>query len=623
MPVIGIPLEALRERIRSPRPLSQDELLILLAQLGCDVEGVASLRRCKCRGCGFVMELVGKEDVPPRCDRCDRDLRSEPSATIEMAPLEVVRMELLAVRPDIFDPAGLARALRGILEIETGLPQYELGPVCARLRIDDSVRREESLRPHIACAVIEGLRFDDDRIKILMKLQENLHWALGRDRKHASIGVYDLDALGAAGGDGVLDLEYTTVEPEFSFTPLGFDVPQSCREILGTHPKGRAYAHLLAGFDRYPLLRRASGAVLSMPPVINSDETKVHLGTTRLFIDVTGSGRRITQRTLNILVTSLLEMDGAARLFAVELTNATTEEGHTGGESLTTPDLLPQRARIDTARTARLLGIPLDDATLRRLLERMRHGVSGGGVLEIDVAAYRNDIFHERDLMEDAAIAFGYDRIPRTLVPTLTVGREHPLEERSAAVREVLSGLGFLENMTLPLVSHAAADGLLGLDPHTATTLLENPISLEQTQLRTSLLPGLLESFGRNRHHPLPQQLFEVGDVTFADAGAETGAREVRHLALGAIAPKVGFAEIRGWVEAIARELGWPFRAAVAETSFLIPGRSAWILDPKGRRAGLFGEVHPEVLERVGLQNPVVVVEMVVGMDAGEYRSVS
>lgn len=500
------------------------------------------------------------------------------------------------------------------------------------------MRRERSSRPFIACAVLENVELNEDRIKILMKLQENLHWALGRDRKHASIGVYDLGSLGlnlsAAGeAEGAAsapsaDLEYTTEDPEsFAFVPLGapglgVENRRTLRQILEEHPKGMDYAHLLAGFDRYPILRTRRGLVLSMPPIINSEDTKVHLGSRGFFIDVTGTIERVVQRTLNILVTSLLEMDPGVRLRTVTIENATSAGAPPSGssEALVTPVLTPQEAWCDPEHVTRMLGFPLARDEVKALLERMRHGVEEGpgNRLRVLVPAYRNDILHEIDLVEDVAIAYGYSNVPRTLVPTQTVGRPHPLESHSEKVRDVLIGLGFIEVLNLVLTAPEQSDRLLDREDHPRTILLENPISTEQTQLRTSLIPGLLTTFARNRHNPLPQAIFEVGDVTFLDAKAETGAREVRHLAFGVIAPKVGFAEARALAEAIVREFGIPLRLRPHEPGFLLEGRGAQILATEGalgsasQGIGVFGEVHPRVLERLGLQNPTLICEMAV-----------
>ncbi len=611
MPVIGIPVAELNRRIG--REIDRDTLLRTLERIGCDVEGYETLGRVQCARCGYVIELAGKEEAPPRCDRCDADLRSSESALRQLAGIEVVRMELLAVRPDLFDPGGLGRALRGVLEIETGLPSYPLSESGLSVRVDGAVRRSSSLRPHIACAVLENVRLDDDRIKILMKMQENLHWALGRDRRHASIGVYDLDSLDMGGSP---QLEYTAETPDYRFVPLGAEGTgpeheRSLAGILETHPKGIAYAHLMKGFDRYPILRAAGGRVLSMPPIINSEETKVHLDSTRLFVDVTGTGRRIVQRALNILVTSMVELDPGIRAASVEILGAT--DAAEGG-ALRTPDLAPQQAVCDVGQTARLLGIGVTDEELAGLLRRMRHGVEVGspGRLRVLVPPYRNDILHQRDLMEDAAIAYGYSRIPPTLVPTMTVGKPRDLEVLSDRCRDVMIGLGLIETMGLVLTCPEQSDRLLDRPDHPDTVELANPISSEQTHLRTSLIPGLLATVGRNRSNPLPQGIFEVGDVTFVDPQAETGALERRHLALGWISPKAGFADIRALAQAVVREFGWDLVLAPAQPGFFIDGRGAVLRAPDGCAAGVLGELHPRVLERLGLQNPVVVLEMAI-----------
>ncbi len=640
MPVIGIPVADLLRCTR--REIPRGELLRVLGEIGCDVDGFEALGRVRCAACGFILELVGKEEAPPRCERCDADLRA-PAALDRLPDLEVVRMELLAVRPDLFDPGGLGRALRGIFGIETGLKEYPLAPAALRLRVDPSVRRESSLRPWIAAAVLESVTLGEDRLKIVMKMQENLHWALGRNRKHASIGVYDLDSLAltppGSGEAGLL--EYTTEDPDrYAFVPLGapgtgVEHQLTLREILEVHPKGKAFAHLLAGFDRYPILRtgaRDGGAgarVLSMPPIINSEETKVTPHSRRLFIDVTGTGRRIVHRTLNILTSSLLELDPGARLSGVRV------EFPDGAEI--TPDFTPQEASLDLPAAVRLLGVPLSRDEACDLLRRMGHGVdpgvgesvekSSGKPLVVRVPAWRNDILHERDLVEDLAIARGYGNFPRRITPSQTIGRPRSAEERSDRLRDILAGLGFTELVGYYLTCHEQSDGLFGLPPHSATVLLENPISIEQTQLRTSLLPGIVQTFARNRSNPLPQQIFEVGDVTLLDPATETGAIEVRHAALGLIGPKAGFADIRALAEALAREFGRPLRLRAHQAPFLLEGRGAALLGPGagGRDVtwGLLGEVHPRVLEACGLQNPVVVLEVAVpgAAELPEYRS--
>ncbi|MFB3908994.1 MAG: phenylalanine--tRNA ligase subunit beta [Candidatus Eisenbacteria bacterium] len=612
MPVIGIPVDALRARLGTEIPA--ERLLRVLEEIGCDVEGYARLPRTRCRRCGWIEERTQTEALPARCPSCDADHRAEPETLEEIPDLEVVRMELLAVRPDMFDPGGLARALRGYLDVEVGPVAYDVGPPAARVRVDPSVRDARSSRPFLACAVLEDVRLDGDSIKILMKLQENLHWALGRNRKLASIGVYDFDTIAN-------DLEYTTEDPDrYRFVPLGAvgaagrpEAARTLREILEEHPKGRAYRHLLAPLARYPILRDAEGRVLSMPPVINSEGTRVHAGSRRLFADVTGTGERIVQRTLNVLVTSLLESLPGVRLRAVTIEGASDPEGKAARPGpVATPDLAPQPVTIGVAATAKLLGVPLDAAETRRQLLRMRHGarILSEERIEVEVPAYRNDILHERDLMEDVAIGYGYHNILPSLLPARTVGLPRPLETRSAAARRAMTGLGFFETLSIVLTSDEAHDAALGRAPDPRAVRIENPISGEQTRVRTSLLPGLLALFEHNRHQPLPQRVFEVGDVTWLDEGAETGAREHRMLGIGMIGPKAGFTEVRAIVEAVAREFGRSLVWEPAAAPPFLAGRCASVKTEDGTPAGILGEVDPERLAAFGLENPAVLAEI-------------
>jgi phenylalanyl-tRNA synthetase beta chain len=612
MPVVGIPVNLLFERIGTK--LDREELVVHLQHLGCDVEGYATVRRFRCTICDNTVEITETENPPTVCALCGVDLRERAEALVELGRADVIRMELLAVRPDMFDPGGLARVLRHYLGEETEPARYEVAPPTLRVLVDPAVRGEACPRPFIACAAIRGFSLTDDLLKVVMKLQENLHWAVGRDRKHASIGVYDLDTVRGP------ELRYRSVGPEeLRFVPLGVDPAspgsaQTPREILERHPKGRAYAHLLARFARYPLLEDAGGRVLSMPPIINSEETRLRSSSRSFFIDVTGTGERIVSRALNVLCTSLLELDRRATLEAVEVVYPGGEGG--AGTATRTPDLSPQIVQLDARATARLIGVELGVGDVERHLRQMGHEVRPGaaeGELVVEVPAYRNDILHEVDLGEDVAIAYGYHNIVPTLVPTMTVGNELPGERLAQDARRALTGLGYFEVTTLILSAPEANYDSLRTPRREDHVVIENPISALQTMIRTTLLPGLLDTLSLNTNAELPQRLFEVGNVTLVDAGAETGAREHRRVAAVAIGPRVDYAAIRSTAEALLRELGYGLEVAPEAAPCLLEGRGAAVFARRGevrRRVGLMGEVHPEVLERYRLVHPAALFEI-------------
>lgn len=600
MPVIGIPVDMLLERIAT-RP-SRDELVTHLQHLGCDVEGYATMRRFSCQRCSNLMEITETENPPVVCDRCGADFREAPAELKPAGEKDVLRMELLAVRPDMFDPGGLARVLRNYFEESLETPRYAFTKSDYTVAVDPALALPTSHRPFIACAVVRGMNLDDDKVRVIMKLQENLHWALGRDRKRASIGVYDLDTLQGR------KVHYTTVEPEeLKFAPLGYAAAESRtpKQILEEHPKGTAYARLLTSFERYPMLKDESGQVMSLIPIINSEQTKVKHATKNFFIDVTGLEERIVNKALNTLVTSLLELEPTAKLQTVEIS-------HFSGKTEATPNLTPQKMSFEAERAPRQIGVNLDRAGVVRCLQRMGHAVvDGGGELQIEIPAYRNDIMHPVDLVEDVAIAYGYHNIVPTLVPTLTVGGEQEGEKVSNMARSILTGLGYFEVLTLILSNETAQfDSLLRArrDDH---VVLDNPISVEQTMIRVSLIPGLLDTLAANIDHELPQRIFEVGNVTLLDAQAETGAREFRKLAVAAVGPRVDYSSIRATAQAILRELGATLDSPPSGDPLYIPGRGAEIVHAEtGKSLGTMGEVHPEVLEGYKLGYPVVVLEI-------------
>jgi phenylalanyl-tRNA synthetase beta chain len=432
-----------------------------------------------------------------------------------------------------------------------------------------------------------------------MRLQENLHWALGRDRKRASVGVYDLKGLSSS-------FVYRPVEPEgVTFTPLGWGHSATPKEILESHLKGMAFAHLLKGYSNYPILVDDHGHVLSMPPIINSEETRVSLDTRDLFVDVTGPRQETVEKALNVMVTSILEAFSDARAEQVEI-------AYPDGRHHLTPDLSPQRMTLDLDETKRLLGIDLSLSTAVDALARMGHGVeqSTPSKLEVAIPAYRADFLHQRDLMEDLAIGYGYHRINRVLVPTMTVGNAAPEAEMAVIARKALVGLGCIEVMTLTLSNEEIQYDVFGLTAPLDAALIANPISSEQTLVRTWLLPGLLQTLSRNTSRELPQQIFEVGDVVFVDEQAETRTRDVKKAALALTDSGIGFADIRSLIDALLLELSYNLTIRPTTRPYFLDGRAAELVDRHDTVCGEFGEIHPQVLEGFNLVHPVATAEL-------------
>ena len=596
MPIVNIDLAWLNRLLGKPYPT--ETLRESLEQIGCDVEDVVDVARSTCPNCGSLVEHPLGQDEVKTCGLCG----FEAETSFKLAGTQqVMRLDLLADRPDLFDAGGLARALRGTLGIESGLPKYVTKQSGITVAVDPHVKSPNSYRPFIACAVMTLPPVDETSLVAIMKLQENLHWGVGRDRKLASIGVYDLSTIGGS-------IIYRTMDPDKEpFVPLGMPGKlMSGRQILESHPKGMAYAELLAGHKRYPVLVDDEGQVLSMPPIINSDETKIKKGTTRVFIDVTGISEAAVTKSLNTLVCSLAEMGGT-----IETVWLTEREG-----KWCTPDLKPRNTEVDLAEAKRWLGLPLDEASLCDALRKMRFDVQPAITIDnskgrylVSYPAYRTDIRHMVDLFEDVAIGYGYANIEPRLVRSMTVGAPRPEEILSDRVRQILIGLGYSEIMNLPLTTEEHQFERLRIPAPDRYAEVTNPKLKAYNVVRSHLVGGLFEALRENRRRTMPLRLFEVDNVVNLDESAETGAAEYRKLALVEIGRESGYATARSVVDALARELGWqPGYKAIKHGTF-VEGRVAE-LSMNGQQIGILGEVHPEVLTNFGLTFPVALAEL-------------
>jgi phenylalanyl-tRNA synthetase beta chain len=601
MPIVSIDLAWLNRLLG--KPYETETLRESLEQIGCDVEDVVEILLSRCPQCGSLVENPLGQDEVKACGFCG--FESE-TAFKPAGKQQAMRLDLLADRPDLFDVGGLARALRGTLGIESGLPKYDVKDSGLTVTVDKSLADKSSFRPFIACAVMTLPAVDETSLIAIMKLQENLHWGVGRDRKLSSIGVYDMATITGP-------IAYRTIDPDKEpFVPLGMPGKKmSGRQILESHPKGVAYAELLTPLKRYPVLVDSKGQVLSMPPIINSDETKVKKGTTRVFIDVTGISQAAVKKSLDTLVSSLAEIGG--KVETVTIVDA-------DGTKRVTPDLKPRTTDIDLAEAKRWLGLPLDEKSLAESLRKMRFDIveqgaetkgqgAKAGRFTVSYPAYRTDIRHMVDLFEDVAIGYGYGNIEPRLVRSMTVGAPRPEEVLSDRVRQVLIGLGYSEIMSLPLTTEEHQFERLRIDAPAKYPQVTNPKLKAYNVVRGHLLGGLFEALRENRRRPMPQRLFEIDNVAVLDDSAETGAAEYRKVALAEIGRESGFAAARSVADALLRELGWQAEYKAIEHPTFVPGRAAEVF-VAGKSVGILGEVHPEVLSNFGLTYPVALAEL-------------
>jgi len=511
---------------------------------------------------------------------------------IEEPGSDYVKVEFNPNRVDFCSYAGVARAFRGLMGWETGLPKYDVKDGKTLLRISKAVSK---IRPYMLAAVVRNLKLDQEAIVDLMETQEDLHWGIGRNRKKASIGVHNLDVVKSP-------FTFTAVEPDKErFVPLDKTEEMSLREILEKHDKGMAYRHLVDWAPKYPLLIDRDGKVLSMPPVINGEITRVTSKTTNLFLDVTGTDYLAVERSLNVLTTALADMGGTIEKVRVKYPNRT----------VVSPNLSPQKMKLRISYANELLGLKLTEAQIVESLRKCRLDAKtvGRGIVEVAIPAYRIDVLHEADLVEEVAIGYGYYKLKPTIPETLTIGEQHPVNRTANVVRQIMTGLGFTEVMNFTLTNETVQYEKMRLNARNVIKLA-NPVSAEYTILRESLLPNLLKNLMDNKHESFPQRLFEVSDVGRISQRVETRCERRLHVAGASSHSTANFTEIKSCVEALLHNMGvkrWEIKPT-RHSSFL-EGRSAAV-HLKRMELGVLGEMHPEVLNNFELENPTSAFEI-------------
>ncbi|PTD93368.1 phenylalanine--tRNA ligase subunit beta [archaeon SCG-AAA382B04] len=502
-------------------------------------------------------------------------------ADIEREKREEVDIEFFPNRPDLFSAEGIARAMRGFLDKETGLSNYHINDSNTTLKVKDSVK---SVRPNISAAVIRDLSLSEEDINSLVNLQEHLHWGLGRDRKKVSIGLHDLKKIEQP-------FTYKAVDPtRIEFKPLGHEQKMNLNEILNKHKKGQKFGDIIKDKKKYPIIQDKNKEILSFPPIINGVLTEVDTDTNEIFIDVTGTDKKAVNEALNIIATSLAEIGG--EIHSVKRDNKKEK----------TPNLEPRVKKLDNQEVKELTGLDISERETIDCLRRMRYGAKSSeeGVY-VEIPAYRSDILHKWDLIEDVAIGYGYDNIEPQIPNVQGIGNTHPIEKLGDKAREIMTGLGYREVMTLTLTNREKEYDKVNRKVNDSVSI-KNPISEEHTIFRATLLPSLLPILEINQHRDLPQKIFEFGEVEHL---TKKFAKDCYHLSGVSLHADAGFTEVKSIIEAIFCEFGIDYGLKNSDDKLFLEGRRGEIIFEK-EKIGVFGEISPDVLKRFDLEHPCV-----------------
>ena len=497
-------------------------------------------------------------------------------------------------RPDTWNIEGLVRTLRGFLGLDKGLRQYTAGKSLVEVYVD---KRLEDIRPYIGCSIIKSVELTDALIQAMMQLQDKLDHTYGRNRRRTSIGLYDFDLIAPP-------LSYAVAKPtDASFVPLGLEKKMNLKEILKEHPKGLEYGSIVSRHPVYPILLDSKNKVLSFPPIINSNDLgKVTEQTRNILVEVTGTVHETVLNTLKIVTLSLIDRGGKAYSATVHYPQGNSTE--------VTPSFETKHMDLNVEYANKILDLHLAPRQIAELLAKAGFGVEKleKNRVTVQIPCYRIDIMHQVDLVEDVAIAYGYNNIKPFWRKLPTTGGSRPEQVFLGIARELMIGLGYQEVLTYNMTNPRNLFTKMNAKKQKIVEFA-NPKVQTLICLRNWLLPSLMEFLSCNLHIEYPQRIFELGPVTVLDEKAETRTRDEDTLAVAVSHASASFTEMKSTLDALFMNLGLQWQIKETKHPSFIEGRVGTAIIDK-TEAGILGEIHPEVLENWTLENPVAAFEL-------------
>ena len=500
---------------------------------------------------------------------------------LEDISADTITVEIFPNRPDMLSEEGFIHTIKNFIGKGDGYKDINKEASDYELHVDPVMA---NVRPYTVAAVVREISLDDESLRSLIQLQEKLDITYCRKRKKAAIGIYPLEKIS-------WPIRFTAAKPEeITFTPLGAET-MDARRLLEEHPTGRQYAHLLEGLPLYPYFVDEKGSVLSVPPIINSEETgRVSAGAQDLFIEVSGFHKETLERVLAIILFTLQEAGGT--VYEVTITYPDSREQ--------TPNMTPRHIEVSEKYVKKLLDLTLTSEQYARLLARMGHTLENG---KVRIASYRTDIHHPIDIIEDIAIAYGYENFTAKIPQIATLAEENPQEVFKRRIIDILIGLGFQETATYHLIGHATQKDIAHADGIVAIT---NPMNLGYDSLRTNMIVSLLGVLSSNRHTELPRKIFEIGRVFRDGAVSETGVAEHDELGVLLEGLEMTFTEAKQITETIIKRYGLrvEYRNPDNSEPLFFSGRCAQII-VNAESIGIVGEISPDALHSSAVFNPV------------------
>ncbi|KAK4669846.1 phenylalanine--tRNA ligase subunit beta [Podospora pseudopauciseta] len=564
----------------------------------------------------------------------DKDTENDPSRPKDQKP--ELAIEIPANRYDMLCFEGIAMHLN-IFRGKHGTPNWKLANIPEdKMQTLTITKETEQVRPYAAGAILRNIKFTQDSYDSFISLQDKLHQNLARQRTLVAIGTHDLDTIQGP-------FTYEALPPkDINFVPLNQTKKINGEELMSFYETDRhlgRYLHILRDKPVYPVILDANREICSLPPIINSERSKITLDTKNVFIDMTATDQTKLDIVCNIMVAMFSQY--CAEPFTIEPVKVISEHN---GTTRVTPSLAARTMDVEVDYLNQVTGLSESPASICKLLSKMAYKAepsSDPKFVKVTVPPTRADVLHPCDVMEDVAIAYGFNSLPRSSPNrSVTIGKPLMINKLSDIVRTECAMAGWVEVMPLILCSHEENfEWLNRVDDGKTAVKLANPRTVEYQVARTSLLPGLLKTLSENKAMKLPLQIIESADVVFKDESLERKARNERRWAAAYYGKTSGFEIVHGLLDRVMTMLKVAFvtheeglegksidyavkeNPSKADGYFIqeideptfFKGRAAAIYVRLGgelKRIGELGVLHPTVLEKFDLRYPVSTLEI-------------
>ena len=552
----------------------------------------------------LLEEKYDYETLEKKLTYAKAELDEKPDTT-QPEDERVIKIELNDTnRPDLWSTNGVARQLR----LHRGVKGTDYS---AFLSTKDNVKDTKGryvtvdpelkdIRPYMVAFIINGKAIDDPMLKDIIQTQEKLCWNFGRKRKSISMGVYRVSEI-------KFPCHYKAVDPDkTSFVPLTFEQPMTCRQILTEHPKGKDFGWILQDFKKFPLFTDDTNEVLSMAPIINSATLgNVQVGDTGLMVELTGDNMENLMLAANIVACDFADCG-----YSIEPVEVRHPYDTCFGKNVVAPFYFQPTTKATRKHINKLLGTDFDDATIMDALTRMGSTVVSKKIADDDneytlsPAPYRNDFLHEVDIIEDVMIGTKLETYTPETPNDFTIGRLLPITYYSRKAKTLMVGLGYQEMIFNYVGSKKDFIDNMLIDPARVIEIA-NPMSENYQFVRSDILSSLLRAESKSANAIYPHKIFEIGKVAYLCEEENTGTRTRQCMGFVTAGASANFNNAAAEVSSLLYFLDHKYEVVESNDARFIPGRQAAVT-VAGKQVGVFGEIHPQVLENWNITVPAI-----------------